>query len=133
MKNKIKPLLITFLLFILMSCDPPHNIDIINNTNSEAKVKFNLNPRVKNYRLEEIAKGDSIVFNLKEKDTANLYFGIGTWDDKEIDGLCKSISSLEIETNDVKTVYKSKRSIKKILHDNQEGFWWKTLIKIEIE
>lgn len=133
MKTIIKIFQLTFLLVFLVSCDPSHDIEFTNNTNSVAKIKFKLNPTFKNYRLSESITGDSIVFNLKPKDTANLYFGIGVWDDKEIDELCNSIISLEIENNDLKTIYKSKRTIKNILKNNQEGFWWKTKIAIEVE
>jgi hypothetical protein len=133
MKTIIKIFTGTFSLVFLVSCDPAHDIEFTNNTNSVAKIKFKLNPKFKNYRLSESIKGDSIVFNLKPKDTANLYFGIGVWDDEEIDQLCNSIISLEIENNDLKTIYKSKRTIKNILKNNQEGFWWKTRITIGVE
>ena len=133
MKTIIKRFLLAFLLLFLVSCDPAHDIEFTNNTNSVAKVKFKLNPKFKNYRLSESITGDSIVLNLKPKDTENLYFGIGVWDDKEIDQLCNSIISLEIENNDVKTVYKSKKIIKNIFENNQEGFWWKTRIAIKVE
>jgi hypothetical protein len=133
MKTIIKIFSIAFLVIFLVSCDPAHDIVFTNNTNSVTKVKFKLNPKFKNYRLSESITGDSIVLNLKPKDTANLYFGIGVWNDKEIDQLCNSIISLEIENNDLKTVYKSKKTIKNILENNQEGFWWKTRIAIEVE
>lgn len=133
MKTIIKISTLAFLLVVLVSCDPAHDIEFTNNTNSAAKIKFKLNPKFKNYRLSESITGDSIVFNLKPKDTANLYFGIGVWDDEEIDQLCNSIISLEIENNDLKTIYKSKRTIKNILENNQKGFWWKTRITIGVE
>ncbi len=133
MKTIIKIVPSVFLLAFLASCDPAHDIVFTNNTNSVAKVTFKLNPKFKNYRLSESVTGDSIVLNLKPKDTSNLYFGIGVWDDKEIDLLCNSITGLEIENNDIKTVYKSKKAIKNILESNQKGFWWKTRIAIEIE
>lgn len=133
MKTIIRIFPLAFLLVFLVSCDPAHDIVFINNTNSVAKVKFKLSPTFKNDQLSESITGDSIVFNLKSKDTSTLYFGIGVWDNKEIDQLCNSITSLEIENSDLKTVYKSKRTIKKILENNQEGFWWKTRIVIDIK
>lgn len=133
MNNKIKIFPLTFLLVFLVSCDPAHDIVFINKTNSVARVIFKINPKFKNYHLSESIIGDSIVLNLKPKDIENLYFGIGVWDDKEIDQLCNSIISLEIVNIDLKTVYKSKKKIKNILENNQEGFWWKTRIAIDIE
>ena len=133
MKTIIRIFSLAFLLVFFVSCDPAHDIVFTNNTNSVAKVKFQLNPKFKNYSFSESVTGDSIVLNLKPKDTSNLYFGIGVWNDKEIDQLCNSIISLEIENNDLKTVYKSKKTIKNILENNQEGFWWKTRIAIDIE
>lgn len=133
MKTITKLFLLSFLLFFIASCDPAHVIVFTNNSNSAAKVKLKLNPNFKNYRLSESIMGDSIVINLKPKEIENLYFGIGVWDDKEIDQLCNSIISLEIENDDLKTIYKSKKTIKNILINNQEGFWWKTSIAIEIK
>ena len=85
------------------------------------------------YQLEEISKGDSIIFNIKPKDTADIYFGIGDWSGNEIEKVLKSIKSIEIETNDIKTLYKTKKSMKKILENNKKGIFFKTRIEIEIE
>ncbi|WP_188051757.1 hypothetical protein [Flavobacterium sp. GP15] len=120
-----------FFAIFLTSCDPAHSIYLLNNTNDEAKVKFNLNSKIPNYRLNEISK-DSIVFNIKQKDTAEIYFGIGTWNENEIDEMSNSIKNIEIETKNIKTVYKSKTSINNLLNKKKEGFWWKTKIIIEI-
>ena len=133
MKNIIKLFTLTFLLCFLVSCDPVHTIDFINKTDSNVKVKINLNPKVENYRLKEVSSGDSIVFNLKQKDSANIYFGIGTWSEGQIEELTNSISNIEIETKDIKTVYKTKKAIKNILENNTHGFWFKTLVEINIE
>jgi hypothetical protein len=131
MSKYFKKLIFFFSVMLLMSCDPAHSIYLINNTDNKVKVKFNLNSKIPNYRLNEISK-DSIVFNLKQKDTAEIYYGIGTWNEKEIDEMSNSIKNIEIETNNVKTVYKSKNSIKNLLNKKKEGFWWKTKIIIEI-
>ncbi len=133
MKNIIRLFTLTFLLSFLVSCDPAHNIDFINKSDSNVKVKITLNPKVENYRLKEVSSGDSIVFNLKQKDTANIYFGIGTWSDGEIEELTNSINNIEIETKDIKTLYKTNKAMKNILKKNTHGFWFKTLVEIKIE
>ncbi len=133
MKNTLKLLFLILILQLFTSCDPPHYIDFINKTESNVKIKLNLKAKSENYDLERISNGDSIVFNLKQKDTANLDFGIGTWSDKEIEELTKSIKNIEIETIDKKTIYKTEKSIKNILETNRQGFWFKTKIEIEVE
>lgn len=133
MKNTIKFSTITFLFFFLISCDPIHNIDFINKTDSDIKVKINLNPKVENYYLKNVSTGDSIIFNLNRKDTAEIYFGIGTWSDSEIDKLTNSINNIEIDTKDIKTIYKSKKAMINIFENNKHGFMFKTNIEIGIE
>lgn len=133
MKNIIKFSTLTFFLSLLISCDPAHNIYFINKTDSPIKVKINLNPKVEHYRLKEVSTGDSIIFNLERKDTADIYFGIGTWSDSEIDELTNSINNIEFETKDIKTIYKSKKAMNNILENNKHGFWVKTNIEIGIE
>ena len=88
---------------------------------------------IENYDLKEIAIGDSIIFNLKQKDTANIDFGIGTWSDGQIEEVINSIKNIEIETDEIKMIYKSKSSMKNILEKNREGFIFKTKIEIEIK
>lgn len=133
MKDTIKFITLTFILFFLVSCDPAHDISFINKTDSSIKVKINLNPKVEHYRLKEVSTGDSIVFNLKRKDTAGINFEIGSWSDSEIAELTNSINNIEFETKDTKTVYKSKKAMKNILENNKHGFWFKTKIEIGIE
>ncbi|MCF6142514.1 hypothetical protein L1S34_14575 [Flavobacterium sp. K77] len=133
MKKIINILILIMSSQLLMSCDPPHFINFINNTDSTVKVKFNLNPKVENYDLERITTNDSIVFNIKPKDTANLHFGIGSWSDKQIEELTSSINNIEIETQNIKTIYKTKKSMDEILKENRHGFWFKTKIEINIE
>ena len=133
MKNTLKLLFLILFLQLFTSCDPPHYIDFINKTESNVKIKLNLKAKSENYDLERISNGDSIVFNLKQKDTANLDFGIGTWSDKEIEELTKSIKNIEIETIDKKIIYKTEKSMKNILETNIQGFWIKTKIEIEVE
>ena len=133
MKTFYRLFILLFFSFLFVSCDPAQNMHFINKTDSDAKVKIVLNPKFENYRLKELAKNDSIVFNIKEKDTANIYFGIGTWSDSEINEVTNSIENIEVESKDIKTMYKSKKSITEILKDNRKGFWWHTDIEIEIK
>ncbi|MCK8142971.1 hypothetical protein MW871_15965 [Flavobacterium sp. I-SCBP12n] len=133
MKLIIKLFYLTFIANILISCDPSYNIDFINKTDYNAKVKINLIPKIEEYRLREISTNDSIVFNLKPKDTANIYFGIGTWSKDKIEKLSNSIDNIEIETKDVKTIYKSKKAMRKLLETDIQGLWFKTLIEIDVE
>ncbi len=134
MRNLLKLLTLNFLLLFLISCDPPHNIDFINQTNSEVKIRIKINSKVEpNPFREDNNEGDSIVFNLKPKDTADIYFGIGTWSDRKVDEVVNSIEYIEVETKDVKTVYKTKKSITEVLKDNRKGIWWKTKIEIKVK
>src|SRR6476620_3062898 len=96
------------ILFSFISCDPPHNIYFINQTDAQAKIKIKVNPKAENNDLRQMVEGDSIVFNLKARDTAALDFGIGVWDDNEIDFVVNAIEKMEVETKDIKTTYKSK-------------------------
>ena len=127
--------LFAILLFVqlFINCDPPHYMDFINKTDENVKVKLNINPKIENYDLKRFSIGDSIVFNIKPKDTANLHFGIGDWSDHEIEEVTKTLKSIEIETENIKTIYKSKKAMQKILKENRHGFWFKTIIKIEIK
>ena len=133
MKEAFKILSIIATSFLFCSCDPPHYIDFINNSKGNVKVKINLKSKIENCELREIAIGDSIIFNLKQKDTANIHFGIGNWSDNEIEETVKSIKNIEIETEDITTIYKTEKAMKKILQNNREGFFFKTRIEIEIK
>lgn len=133
MKKISKKFLFFLFVISLIGCDPVHNLNFINTTEANAKVKINLKPETEGYKLRSISIGDSIVFNLKQKDTASIYYGIGTWSDKDIDHFANSIKNIEIETSEIKTIYKTKKSIKNILKNNIEGFWFKTDIIVEIE
>ncbi|WP_445452914.1 hypothetical protein [Flavobacterium sp. 25HG05S-40] len=133
MRNFLKLSTLSFLLMLLFSCDPPHNIDFINRTDSEAKIRIKINSKTKNVVFRGTHPEDSIVFNLKPKDTANIYFGIGTWSDSEINEVANSIENIEVESKDIKTMYKSKKSIIEFLKDNRKGFWWHNDIEIEIK
>jgi len=133
MKSRLIIIFILFFANFLVSCDPIHDIEFVNKSKSVAKVKINLISKNENYDLNQNAIGDSIVFNLKKDSIANIYFGIGNWDKEEINDLTKSIRSIEIETKDIRTIYKSKNSMNEILNNNIEGIFFKTLIKIEIK
>ena len=125
--------ILLFFSFLFVSCDPAQNMYFINKTDSDAKVKIVLNHKIENNRLKEIAKNDSIVFSIKEKDSANIYFGMGTWDGNEVELVANSIKNLSVETSEIVTIYKSKESIVKFFEKGKEGFWWKTRIVVEIE
>ena len=133
MKNILKLSTLSFLLLFVVGCDPAHDIDFINQTNSNAKIRIKINSEIEPIVFRESYVGDSITFNLKPRDTANIYFGIGTWSDRNIDEVVNSIENIEVETEDIKTLYKSKKSIFEILKENRKGFWWKTKIEIEVK
>lgn len=133
MKLKFKLVLLSLVAIIITSCDPPHYIDLINTTQSPAKVRFNLKSKVESYELKDIATSDSIVFNVNPKDTANIHFGIGDWSDSGIEEVTKSVKSIEIATKDITTKYKTENSIKNLLKKNRHGFFFKTKIEIEIQ
>lgn len=135
MKSIFLMILILFLANSLVSCDPIHDIEFVNKSKSksETKVKINLIPKNENYFLNENAIGDSIILNIKKDSIANVFFGRGTWNKEGINELTKSIKSIEIETKDIKTIYKSKNSMNEILNKNTKGFLFKTLIEIEIK
>ncbi len=130
--------LILFILgFLFMSCDPAHNLNFINNGSIATKVKIKIDPQTEEYGLNEYKNGDSIVFNLKPALTKDnqfqMFFGIGTWHEKEVIEISKSIKSIEIENINYKIVYKSQAAIAKILQQNVKGSWMKTEIDINID
>ena len=132
----LKKYLLFFALFICLSCDPPHYIEFINNGNSELNVKFEIDSTITNYDLEYIENRKKYLINIviKEKDTAELHFGIGTWSDSEIEKLANSLNKLTIENKEFKTIYKSKKQIEKFLKLNRkERIGWETEIKIIVE
>jgi hypothetical protein len=133
MKHTFKLTTLIFISFLLFSCDPSRNINFVNQTEAPVKIKFKLSPNKTSQSLEELAKGDSIVLNLKPKCTEYIYCGMGTWSDNEVDNIAKGIENIEIETKDIKTVYKSRNSIIEILKDNRKGLWWKTSVEIAVE
>lgn len=133
MKHIFKLTTLIFVSFLLFSCDPSRNINFVNETEAPVKIKFILSSNKTSQSLAEIAKGDSIVLNLKPKRTEYLYCGMGTWSESELDNIVKGIENIEIETKDIKTIYKSRNSITEILKDNRKGWWWKTSVEIEVE
>jgi hypothetical protein len=107
----------------------------MNKTGSDVKVKIHLNPEVKNYTsniLKSKSNGDSIVFNLKQKNTVKISFGAGVWSDPIIDEFSNSIYNIELDTKDVKTIYKTPESVKKLLKDNKHGFLHKYQVDVGI-
>lgn len=79
MKYTFKLTTLIFISFLLFSCDPSRNINFVNQTEAPIKIKFELGPNKTSQSLEELAKGDSIVLNVKPKCTEYIYCGMGTW------------------------------------------------------
>lgn len=133
MRNILKLSTLSFLLLFLVGCDPSRNINFINKTESPIKIKIKVGANNTSESLKQASVGDSIVFALAPKTTQSLYCGMGTWSENEVDEKIKCIENIEIETKDIKTIYKSTNSITKTLKDNRKGWWWKTKIEIEVE
>ncbi|MCR4031061.1 MULTISPECIES: hypothetical protein [Flavobacterium] len=120
----------------LTSCDPSQGILFTNKSESNVKVKLIINSEVKNEQLDEMKKGDSIVFKLiphnPDETSGHIYFGRGRWNDQEIMKVSKSIKSIEIENDNYRIVYKSQKAIRNLLKDNYKGIIMKSLnIKIQ--
>lgn len=133
MKNIFRLLILILVSNFLVSCDPSRHISLINKTDSDVKIKINLVPKAKDFQFYEKALNDSIVYKLKKNDTAILYCGIGTWTNDQTTKFANSVTTVEIDTKDAKTIYKSKKSIKDILDKNIKGVFVKSLIEIKIE
>lgn len=122
--------------FLLISCDPSQGILFTNKGESNVKVKLLVNSKVKNDQIDEVKKGDSIVFSLiphnPDEKQGYIYFGRGRWSDEQIIGITKSIKSIEIENDNYKIVYKSSQAIHDLLKENYNGIIMKSLnIKID--
>ncbi|UPZ15925.1 hypothetical protein [Flavobacterium humidisoli] len=107
-----------------------------NKGKSNVKVKLIINPKVKNDKLDEMKKGDSIVFNLipynPEEKLGHIYFGRGRWNDENIREISRSIRSIQIENANYKIIYKSQTAINRLLKENYKGIIMKSLnIKID--
>ncbi|WP_289662863.1 hypothetical protein [Flavobacterium panacagri] len=134
--KKVNFLLLFLTAFILTSCDPSQGILFTNKGESNVKVKLIINPQFKNDQLDEMKKGDSIVFNLiphnPEEKIGHIYFGRGRWNNENISEISKSIKSIEIENDNYKIVYKSQNAISNLLKENYNGIVMKSLnIKID--
>lgn len=134
--RKTSFLLLLILGLTLTSCDPSQGILFTNKSESNVKVKLIINSKFKNEQLDEMKKGDSIVFNLiphnHEERLGYIYFGRGRWNDQEIIKVTKSIRSIEIENDNYKIVYKSPKAISDLLKNNYKGLIMKSLnIKID--
>lgn len=121
--------------FILISCDPTHYINFVNETKTDIKVKFKLTESEKNYshKISEVVSGDSIVFIVKQDSLYNLHFGIGNWSESTIDKFVNTLKYLEIDKGEVKTIYKTQKAIKNLLMENRSGFFFKTKIEIKLK
>ncbi|MBF4518925.1 hypothetical protein IRZ71_21420 [Flavobacterium sp. ANB] len=134
--KKVNFLFLFVTAFLLISCDPSQGILFTNKSESNVKVKLIINSKVKNDQLDEMKKGDSIVFNLiphnPEEKLGYIYFGRGRWDDENINEVTKSIKRIEIENDNYKIVYKSQQAIRNLLQENYKGIIMKSLnIKID--
>jgi hypothetical protein len=128
--------LFLFSTITLTSCDPSQGILFTNKGESNVKVKLIINPEVKNDQLDEMKKGDSIVFNLipnnPEEKSGHIYFGRGRWNDENISEISKSIRSIQIENDNYKIIYKSQSAINHLMKENYKGIIMKSLnIKID--
>ena len=147
MKRAFTFLTIAFGIQLLFSCDPAQTIQITNASESDVRIIFKLDTTIKNgdlaHALEsfqrnhmEGASNDSIVLKIKPNQGHNyaaLHFGMGVWDEDNVNGLVNSLKYIEIETQDIITIYKSKSAMKKLLEDNKEGFIWKPTIELSIK
>ena len=134
--KKVHFLFLFLTAFLLTSCDPSQGILFTNKGESNVKVKLLVNSKVKNDQIDEIKKGDSIVFNLiphnPDEKQGYIYFGRGRWSDEQIIGITKSIKSITIENDNYKIVYKSPQAIHDLLKENYNGIIMKSLnIKID--
>ncbi|MCV2484146.1 hypothetical protein OD917_04365 [Flavobacterium sp. SH_e] len=134
--SKLYFLPLLFSCIFLTSCDPSQGILFTNKGESNVKVKLIINPQFKNEQLDEMKKGDSIVFNLiphyPEAKEGYIYFGRGRWNDENISEISKSIKSIEIGNDNYKIVYKSQEAINNLLKENYKGIIMKSLnIKID--
>jgi len=134
--RKLYFILPLFCCIFLTSCDPSQGILFTNKGKSNVRVKLIVNPKVKNDKLDEMKKGDSIVFNLipynPEERLGHIYFGRGRWNDENIREISRSIRSIEIENANYKIIYKSQTAINRLLKENYKGIIMKSLnIKID--
>jgi len=134
--RKLYFILSLFCCIFLTSCDPSQGILFTNKGKSNVKVKLIINPKIKNDKLDEMKKGDSIVFNLipynPEERLGHIYFGRGRWNDENIREISRSIRSIEIENANYKIIYKSQTAINRLLKENYKGIIMKSLnIKID--
>ena len=136
--NFFKTVVLFFVGIVSTSCDPGHSIVITNNSENKVKVKIVVdkskfgNTSKISSGLEEITKGDSIVIDLKPEESFDIYFGMGTWEENDIDSIVSYIKTFQVETIDKTIIYKSKKANKQLLQ-NREGFPLKTKIKVDIE
>ncbi len=133
-----KTFFILLTALLLLSCDPVHYIDLRNRTEKEAIVTIKLKPHADKeiYRAssqEHPIYGDSIVLRIPAKETGSLFFGMGSWGDAGVTDLADTMKSLEIETYEIKTIYKTPAVIEALLLENRKGIWFKSEIGINIK
>jgi hypothetical protein len=129
-------ILLSLLIMLVTSCDPPHNIVIVNNTKSVVKFKIQIDTTVtyNQFMNFDELKSDSLVYKIKPEETYTIYFGIGTWSNDEIKYLTNSIKKLEIENQEFHYIYKTKNKIEKLLIENREDkIGWDTKIIFDIK
>ncbi|WP_125722634.1 hypothetical protein [Flavobacterium ustbae] len=86
---------------------------------------------LENIAIDQVIKGDSIVFTIKSgnpKETEKfIYFGKGRWREDKIYEIAKSIKSLEIENADKKIIYKSQKAINNLFLNSKKGILFKSI------
>lgn len=131
----IKSIILLFFCLLFTSCDPIRDLNFTNKTDSDVKIKINLNPEAKSYTssvLNNKSNGDSIVFNLKQNTTVGIFFGVGVWSDPVIEEFANSVYNIEFDTKNIKTIYKTPESVKKLIKDNRHGTLHKNQVDINI-
>jgi len=128
----VKHFKLIFLIFIsATSCDPPHNIVFVNDGQSIAKIRIQVDTtsETNEFRHFDQLAADSLVIEINPSETFSLDFGIGTWSDNEIKVVANSIKALEIENDDFLTIYKSRNRIEQLLIENRKNkIGWETEI-----
>lgn len=68
------------LILFFTSCDPPHDLIFINNSQSVATIKIDINTTNKfnKFRYFDELKSGSLIYKIKPTDTTTIFFGIGT-------------------------------------------------------
>jgi hypothetical protein len=115
------------------SCDSPHYLYFINDSNSLAKVKIKVFPKTKNNVLKKVTTGDSIVYQINQRQEVEIYCGTGIWTEDAVGELVAEIKSIEIETENKRTIYKTQNEVDELLSNNRDGLIFPAEITIVIK